>query len=71
MSAVSIEENKSKNVICLYRYHPQSPGDGYYELTTEQGEFLGNVDQSELSGELRSLREQGYTISNTKGGGAA
>ncbi len=71
MSAMVTNETTLKGIVCLYRYSPHSPGDGYYEIKTEQGDFLENVDQSELAGELRNYREQGYTLSKVGGGGVA
>lgn len=47
----------------IYRFHPQkNGGEGYYELITTSGEFLGNVSPAELYAELREFQEQGYVL---------
>lgn len=68
MSAVMATDAIQKGIICSFRRFPHSRGDGYYEIRTEQGEFLSNVDRAELTEELRDYREQGYTLSKIKGG---
>lgn len=69
MNANVINEGGERSIICQYRYSPHSPMDGYYEMRTQEGEFLGNIDQSELMAELRSYQETGYSLSEIKGEG--
>ncbi len=69
MSAVMVSEaTETKGIVCFFRRCPHSPRDGYYEIRTEQGEFLSNADVAELSGELREYRKQGYGLAQIKGG---
>lgn len=68
MSAVLVNGAVSKGIICSFRGFPHSPGDGYYEIRTEQGEFLSNADKAELMEEVRDYREQGYVLSKITGG---
>ena len=35
MAAMVTNETVLKDIVCLYRYSPHSPGDGYYEIQTE------------------------------------
>lgn len=58
MSKVCSAEEKT----IKYRFHPQRNSGGYYELTTNTGEFLGNVSPEELHGELHAYQEQGYVL---------
>lgn len=53
-----------KEKIVTYEFHPQRNyrGEGYYELTTVDGEFLGNVSPEELHEELRILKAHGYVL---------
>lgn len=48
----------------IYQFHRQRncSGDGYYELVTTAGKFLGNVSPEELHEELRILETQGYSL---------
>lgn len=46
----------------IYRFHVQEYGEGYYELITTAGEFLGNVPPEELHLELREFQKQGYVL---------
>ena len=68
MSAVMVSDTDTKGIVCSFHRFPHSPRDGYYEIRTEQGEFLSNADVAELSEELRGYREQGYVLAKIKGG---
>lgn len=68
MSAVMVSDADPKGIVCFFRRFPHSPGDGYYEIRTEQGEFLSNADTAELAEELRDYREQGYGLARITGG---
>lgn len=48
----------------IYRFcpHPRYPDEGYYQLQTTDGDFLGNIGSDELDYELSSFREQGYSL---------
>lgn len=56
--------SSNEEKVIMYRFHPQrySGGDGYYELVTKTGEFLGNVAPEELHEELRDYQRQGYVL---------
>ena len=41
MSAVMVSDAVSNGIVCSFRRFPHSQ-DGYYEIRTEQGEFLSN-----------------------------
>lgn len=71
MNEISINESQEKSVICRFRPFCGNFQDGYYELKTNQGEFLENVDVSEVMEELRKYRELGYSLARMKGGGVA
>lgn len=68
MSAAMVSDANQKGIVCFFRRFPHSPGDGYYEIQTEQGEFLSNADVAELTEELRDYREQGYGLPRIIGG---
>lgn len=67
MSAVMENDAVQKGIVCTFRRFPYSR-DGYYEIRTEQGEFLSNADTAELMQEVRDYREQGYVLSKITGG---
>ena len=69
MSAVMVSDAVSNGIVCSFRRFPHSQ-DGYYEIRTEQGEFLSNADTAELMEEVRDYREQGYVLSKIIGGRA-
>lgn len=57
----------SKEIICRFltnRIHPQ---EGYYQMETADGEFLGNVEEGELRYELSVLEELGYWLGRIVG----
>lgn len=68
MSTVIASDADPKG-IGFFRRCPHSPRDGYYEIRTEQGEFLSNADAAELMEELRGYHEQGYGLAKITGGG--
>lgn len=67
MSAVMASDAVSNGIVCSFRQFPHSR-DGYYEIRTEQGEFLSNADPAELMEEVRDYREQGYVLLKIIGG---
>lgn len=67
MGAAMASDASPKGIVCFFRRFPHSPGDGYYEIRTEQGEFLSSADEAELMEELRGYREQGYGLARIKG----
>lgn len=68
MSAVMVSDTGTKDIVCSFHRFPHSPRDGYYEIRTEQGEFLSNADAADLTEELRGYREQGYVLAKIRGG---
>lgn len=67
MSAAMVSDAVQKGIVCTFRRFPCSR-DGYYEIRTDQGEFLSNADTAELMQEVRGYREQGYVLSKITGG---
>lgn len=56
MSAIMVSDAVSNGIVCSFRRFPHSR-DGYYEIRTEQGEFLSNADPAELMEEVRDYQE--------------
>lgn len=66
MSAIMVSDAVSNGIVCSFRRFPHSR-DGYYEIRTEQGEFLSNADPAEFMEEVRDYQEQGYVLSKIIG----
>lgn len=49
-------------IICRFYPHPQYPDEGYYQLQTSDGDFLGNIGADELDYELAAIKKQGYGL---------
>lgn len=61
MSTVIAEhEVDMREIVCQFCPHPRYPDEGYYQIWTSGGDFLGNIGMDELDGELASIKNQGY-----------
>lgn len=61
MSASITEyEVDTREIVCRFYPHPQYPDEGYYQMQTSGGDFLGNVGVDELDCELAAMKKQGY-----------
>lgn len=61
-TTVKKRDTDSLEIICRFCPHPRYPDEGYYQLQTTDGDFLGNIGSDELDYELSSFREQGYSL---------
>lgn len=60
MSTVGTEyETDMHEIVCRFCSHPRYQDEGYYQLKTSCGVFLGNVGADELDGELAEIKKQG------------
>lgn len=59
-TAIAEHEVGIYEIICRYYPHPLYPREGYYQIQTSGGDFLGNVGVDELDCELAAIKNQGY-----------
>lgn len=59
-TAIAEHEVDMHEIVCRYYPHPQYPREGYYQIQTSGGDFLGNVGVDELDCELAAIKNQGY-----------
>lgn len=58
-TGITEHEVDMHEIICRFYPHPQYPDEGYYQLQTSDGDFLGNVGVDELDCELAAIKKQG------------
>ncbi len=59
-TAITEYEVDMREIVCRFYPHPQYPDEGYYQLQTSGGDFIGNVGVDELDCELAAMKKQGY-----------
>lgn len=59
-TAIAEHDTDMREIVCRYYPHPQYPREGYYQIQTSGGDFLGNVGVDELDCELAAIKNQGY-----------
>lgn len=59
-TAITENEVDIREIVCRFYPHPQYPDEGYYQIQTSGGDFLGNIGADELDSELASIKKQGY-----------
>lgn len=59
-SITTVHEVDTREIVCQFYPHPNYPDEGYYQMQTSCGDFLGNVGVDELDCELAAMKQQGY-----------
>ena len=59
-TTITEHEVDMREIVCRFYPHPQYPDEGYYQIQTSGGVFLGNVGVDELDCELAAMKKQGY-----------